>query len=35
MARIGHVVEITMGREVAVIGIGNGRQGRACFRECT
>jgi hypothetical protein len=32
MARMGHVVEITTGREVAMIGIGDGRQGRACFQ---
>ena len=35
MALMGHLVEIAMGREVAMIGIGNGRQGRACFREWT
>ena len=35
MARIGHLVEVTIGREVAMIRIGNGRQGRACFRERT
>jgi hypothetical protein len=32
MACIGHVVEITMGGEVAMIGIGTGRQWRACFQ---
>jgi hypothetical protein len=35
MARIGHLVEITIGGEVAMIRIGNGRQGRACLREWT
>ena len=35
MARTGYLVEITIGREIATIGIGNGRRGRACFREWT
>jgi hypothetical protein len=35
MARMGIFVEITIGREVAMIGIGNGRQGQACLREWT
>jgi hypothetical protein len=35
MARMGIFVEITIGREVAMIGIGNGRQGRPCLREWT
>jgi xanthosine utilization system XapX-like protein len=34
VASIG-LVEITIGREAAMIRIGNGRQGRACLRERT
>jgi hypothetical protein len=35
MARIGHLVKITIGRGVAMIRIGSGRQRRACFTGLT
>jgi hypothetical protein len=35
MARIRHLVEITTGREAAMIRIGNEWQGRACLRKWT